>query len=89
MLPATPSTSQENPQVSRLCTVLEPYRAHKQRITRSAESAIGVENTRATSLSWTDEERRQFNAEFRQHLRSQTEVQLTMESGVTMARVMD
>jgi hypothetical protein len=40
----------------------------------------GVESTPATWLSWTDEEQRQFSAEFREHLRSQTEVQLAMES---------
>ena len=53
----------------------------------SADAVIGVENTRATSLSWDEEVRDRFNAELRENLNGQGEVQLTLESGVTMARV--
>ena len=60
---------------------------HAVRMTRSAADVIGVENTRATSLSWPDSERREFNAQLRQHLRLwQDQVPLTLESAVTMAR---
>lgn len=60
----------------------------QERVTRSAESVIGVENTRATTQSWTAEVRERFNAELRGQLGSQAEVHLTLESGVTMARVL-
>ena len=50
---------------------------------------IGLENTRAVPLSWPDDVRRTFNEELRHHLRSQTEVPLTQETSVTMARVLD
>lgn len=63
------------------------HKTHAQRIVRSAEAVIGVENTRATSLSWPDDIRREFTEQLRHHLRSQTEVQLTQETSVTMARV--
>ena len=46
-----------------------------------------MENTRATSLSWPDDVRQRFNAELRQRLGSQSEVGLTLEAAVTMARV--
>lgn len=62
--------------------------ASRERVTRSAESVIGVENTRATTLSWSAAVREQFNAELRGHLRSRGEVALTVESAVTMARVL-
>jgi SAM-dependent methyltransferase len=58
-----------------------------QRIVLPAETVIGVENTRATSLSWSDEVRREFTQEMRRHLSSQTEVHLTQETSLTMARV--
>jgi hypothetical protein len=41
-----------------------------------------VENTRATSLSWPDDIRREFTAQLRQYLLSQTEVQLTQETSL-------
>jgi hypothetical protein len=47
----------------------------------------GVENTRATSLSWPDDERQAFTAELSQLLSGQAEVGLTLEAKVTMARV--
>jgi 2-polyprenyl-3-methyl-5-hydroxy-6-metoxy-1,4-benzoquinol methylase len=63
-------------------------KTHAQRIVRPAEAVIGVENTRATSLSWPDDIRRDFTEELRHHLRSQTEVQLTQETSLTMARAL-
>ena len=63
------------------------HRAFTERLTRTSEDVIGVENTRATSLSWPDEVRQRFNAELRQRLGSQSEVGLTLEAAVTMARV--
>jgi ubiquinone/menaquinone biosynthesis C-methylase UbiE len=64
------------------------HKTHTQRINRSAEAVIGVENTRATSLNWPDDIRREFTEELRHHLRSQTEVHLTQETSLTMARVL-
>jgi ubiquinone/menaquinone biosynthesis C-methylase UbiE len=64
------------------------HRAHAQRIVRPAETVIGVENTRATSLNWPDDVRREFTEELRHHLRSQTEVHLTQQTSLTMARVL-
>ena len=63
-------------------------KTHAQRIARPAEAVIGVENTRATSLSWPDDIRREFTEQLRHHLRSQTEVQLTQETSLTMARAL-
>jgi ubiquinone/menaquinone biosynthesis C-methylase UbiE len=63
-------------------------KTHTQRIVRSVDAVIGVENTRATSLSWPDDIRREFTQQLRHHLRSQTEVQLTQETSLTMARVL-
>jgi SAM-dependent methyltransferase len=63
------------------------HREFTGRLTRTAEDVIGVENTRATSLSWPDDVRQRFNAELRQRLGSQYEVGLTLEAAVTMARV--
>jgi 2-polyprenyl-3-methyl-5-hydroxy-6-metoxy-1,4-benzoquinol methylase len=63
-------------------------KTHAQRIVRPAEAVIGVENTRATSLSWPDDIRREFTEQLRHHLRSQTEVQLTQETSLTMARAL-
>jgi ubiquinone/menaquinone biosynthesis C-methylase UbiE len=63
-------------------------KTHTQRIVRPAETVVGVENTRATSLSWPDDIRREFTEQLRQHLRSQTEVQLTQETSLTMARAL-
>jgi ubiquinone/menaquinone biosynthesis C-methylase UbiE len=64
------------------------HKTHTQRVVRPAETVVGVENTRATSLSWPDDIRREFTEQLRQHLRSQTEVQLTQETSLTMARVL-
>jgi ubiquinone/menaquinone biosynthesis C-methylase UbiE len=63
-------------------------KTHAQRIVRPVEDVIGVENTRATSLSWPDDIRREFTDQLRHHLRSQTEVQLTQETSLVMARVL-
>jgi len=63
-------------------------KTHTQRIVRPAEAVIGVENTRATSLSWPDDIRREFTEQLRHQLRSQTEVQLTQETSLTMARAL-
>jgi ubiquinone/menaquinone biosynthesis C-methylase UbiE len=58
-----------------------------QRMTMPVESIIGVENTRATSLSWPHEVREEFTGEMRRHLGSHTEVGLIQETSLTMARV--
>ena len=58
-----------------------------QRLVLPVETVIDVENTRATSLSWPDEVRREFTDEMRRHLSSQTEVHLTQETSLSMARV--
>jgi ubiquinone/menaquinone biosynthesis C-methylase UbiE len=63
-------------------------RTDAQRMARPVDVVIGVENTRATSLSWPDYIRRGFSEELRHHLRSQTEVQLTQQTSVTMARIL-
>jgi ubiquinone/menaquinone biosynthesis C-methylase UbiE len=63
------------------------HQAHTQRIVRPAETVVGVENTRATSLNWPDDVRRDFTEELRHHLRLQTAVHLTQETFLTMARV--
>jgi ubiquinone/menaquinone biosynthesis C-methylase UbiE len=60
--------------------------AHIQRMVLPVETVIGVENTRATSLSWPDETRAEFISELTQALRSHREVSLTQETSVTMAR---
>jgi SAM-dependent methyltransferase len=62
------------------------HRAFTRRITRSAEDVIGVENTRATSLSWPPQVRRAFNAELRERLPAA--VGVTVTSSVTMAPVL-
>jgi ubiquinone/menaquinone biosynthesis C-methylase UbiE len=58
-----------------------------QRLVLPVASVIDVENTRATSLSWPADARREFTLEMRRHLGAQTEVQLTQETSLTMARV--
>jgi ubiquinone/menaquinone biosynthesis C-methylase UbiE len=63
------------------------HRTFSERLTRRAEDIIGVENTRATSLSWPDDMRRAFTAELGQLLSGEAEVGLTLEAEVTMARV--
>jgi ubiquinone/menaquinone biosynthesis C-methylase UbiE len=64
------------------------HRSHSQRLVRPAEAVIGVENTRATSLSWPDDVRQEFTAELRRQLGSATEVHVSQETSVTMARVL-
>jgi ubiquinone/menaquinone biosynthesis C-methylase UbiE len=64
------------------------HKTHTQRIVRPAETVVGVENTRATSLNWPDDVRREFTEELRQRLRSQAEVELTQQTSLTMARVL-
>jgi len=63
-------------------------RSHSQRMVLPVAAVIGVESTRATFLSWPEDIRRRFLDELRFHLRSQTEVQLTQETSVTMAQVL-
>jgi hypothetical protein len=62
-------------------------RTDARRVVLPVDVAIGVENTRATSLSWPDDVRQEFTDELRHHLRSQTEVHLTQETTLIMARV--
>jgi hypothetical protein len=64
------------------------HKTHTQRIVRSAETVVGVENTRATSLNWPEDIRRDFTEELRHRLRFQTAVHLTRETSLTMARVL-
>ena len=59
-----------------------------QRFTRPADVVIGVENTRATSLSWPDDVRLSFTEELRHHLGAQPEAHLTLHTTVTMAPVL-
>lgn len=59
-----------------------------QRFTRPADAVIGVENTRATSLSWPDDVRLRFTEELRHHLGAQPEAHLTLSTTVTMAPVL-
>ncbi len=67
----------------------EPIRrTDARRVVLPVDVAVGVENTRATSLSWPDEVRQGFTDELRHYLRSQTEVHLTQHTTLTMARVM-
>lgn len=61
-------------------------RTFTRRGSYQAEDVLGVENTRATSLSWPADVRDGFNAELRRLLGGR-EVPLTVESEVTMARV--
>jgi ubiquinone/menaquinone biosynthesis C-methylase UbiE len=67
------------------------HRTFARRIVRPAEDVIGVENTRATSLSWPDEVRRAFGAELREllgRLGPRAAVGVTVTSSVTMAPVL-
>jgi SAM-dependent methyltransferase len=64
------------------------HRTHTRRIVLSPDAVIGVENTRATSLSWPPAARHEFTEELRAHLRSHTEVHLTQQTSLTMARVL-
>jgi ubiquinone/menaquinone biosynthesis C-methylase UbiE len=62
-------------------------RTHAHRMSRPVEAVVAVENTRATSLSWPASVRQEFTAELRRRLESQTEVELTQHTALTMARV--
>jgi 2-polyprenyl-3-methyl-5-hydroxy-6-metoxy-1,4-benzoquinol methylase len=62
------------------------YREDERRLVLPVRAVVDVENTRATSLSWPDEARREFTEEMRRHLSSQTEVHLTQHTRLTMAR---
>jgi ubiquinone/menaquinone biosynthesis C-methylase UbiE len=63
-------------------------RTFAQRIVRRAKDVIGVENTRATTLSWPPDERDAFSAELGDRLRGLSEVGVTVTSTVTMAPVL-
>ncbi len=54
-----------------------------------AEAIVGIESTRATSLSWPDDVRHDFASEIRHRLRAQAEVQLSQQTTLTMARRRD
>jgi ubiquinone/menaquinone biosynthesis C-methylase UbiE len=60
---------------------------HTGRMARPADTVIGLENTRAMSLSWPDDIRHDFTEELRRRLRSQDQVQLTLRTTLTMARL--
>lgn len=64
-------------------------RTDARRTVLPVDAVIGLENTRATSLSWPEDIRRTFSDELRHHLRSQTEVPLTRQTSLTMARVLE
>jgi ubiquinone/menaquinone biosynthesis C-methylase UbiE len=63
-------------------------KTHTQRIVSSPETVVAVENTRATSLSWPADAREEFTAELRRQLQAETEVQLTQQTTLTMARAL-
>ena len=63
--------------------------AHSQRMTLPVDVVIGVENTRATSLSWSAEIRQGFNDELRANLGPLAEVPLSQETKLTMAQVLE
>lgn len=63
------------------------HRGFSQRLVRTVADVVGVENTRATSLSWPEEVRREFSGELRRRLAGRAEVSLTLEAAVTMAPV--
>lgn len=58
-----------------------------ERLALPIEVVIGLENTRATSLSWPAEVTRRFTEELRRRLSSCVEVPLTRETSLTMARI--
>ncbi len=60
--------------------------SYSTRLSVPASSIVDVENTRATSLSWPDDERRAFTRELRDHLPTES-VTLTQVATVTMAQV--
>jgi len=60
--------------------------SYSTRLSVSASSVVDLENTRATSLSWPDDERRAFAEKLRDHLPAET-VGLMQVETVTMAQV--
>jgi ubiquinone/menaquinone biosynthesis C-methylase UbiE len=62
-------------------------RTHEERTTLAADVVVGVENTRATSLSWTPGDRARFTAELQDHLGGRPDVTLTHWTSLTMAPV--
>jgi ubiquinone/menaquinone biosynthesis C-methylase UbiE len=60
---------------------------HSKRLVLPVEVVVGVENTRATSLSWSADDQEAFASEMRQHLRDHTEITGTQRTSLTMARV--
>ena len=62
-------------------------RVFTQRLSRPADAVIGVENTRATTLSWPEDERQEFSAQLRALIGARAAVPLTLDASVTMARV--
>jgi SAM-dependent methyltransferase len=64
------------------------HRTFTRRITRPAADVIGVENTRATSLSWPEEVRGEFSAELGRLLSRRDSGGVTVTSSVTMAPVL-
>jgi ubiquinone/menaquinone biosynthesis C-methylase UbiE len=63
-------------------------RSWSQRLSRSAEQVIGVENTRALTLDWPGDVRSAFSEELRRSLESRGPVELTVQSPVIMAPVL-
>jgi ubiquinone/menaquinone biosynthesis C-methylase UbiE len=61
-------------------------RDHARHATVAASAVIGVENTRAVTLSWPAGVRDAFTDELRSHLGGQTEVPVTLHAQLTMAR---
>jgi SAM-dependent methyltransferase len=61
-------------------------RSWSRRSWRTPEEVVGVENTRALSLSWPPDVRAEFNAELRGYLRGRSRVGCTVWSPVTMAQ---
>jgi ubiquinone/menaquinone biosynthesis C-methylase UbiE len=59
---------------------------HQRRTTMRASAVVGIENTRATALSWPTEAREEFTAQLRELLAGWAEVQLTQRTSLTMAR---
>jgi SAM-dependent methyltransferase len=62
-------------------------REHARHVTIAADMVIGVENTRAVTLSWAADVREAFTEELRGHVGGQAEVPVTLHAQLTMARV--
>jgi 2-polyprenyl-3-methyl-5-hydroxy-6-metoxy-1,4-benzoquinol methylase len=63
------------------------HRTHESRATVPADTVLGVENTRASSLSWPADARQAFTEELRSHLGSLAQVPVTEQTFLTMARI--